>query len=67
MFDEASIRIRAARLWLSEGYTTPEKVRTLHRTLAASRGQDYADAMRDEMRAQWRTRAEWLEPTPDKG
>lgn len=59
--EEQAIRIRAARLWLSEGYTTAEKVRALHRTLAASRGQDYADAMRDEMRAQWRVRSEWMD------
>lgn len=63
--EEHAIRIRAARLWLSEGYTTAEKVRELHRAVAATRGTAYADALREEMRTQWRRRREWMTPAAD--
>ena len=61
MDDDKAIRIRAARAWLRDGYTTLDKVKALHRLVAASRGADYADRLREEMRQQWRSRAQWMD------
>ena len=59
--EQQAILTRAARLWLREGYTTPDKVKALHRLVSASRGTDYADRLRDEMRHQWRIRQESMQ------
>lgn len=61
--DTASERWRAiceARHWLRQGYTTPAKVDALIRSIGEKRGQDRAEALRADMREQWRRRAEWL-------
>lgn len=61
--DTASERWRAiceARYWLRQGFNTPEKVKALTQTISQKRGPQAAAELIDEMRAQWRTRSEWL-------
>lgn len=57
---EEQRRVMEARARLREGYTTRAKVDELCRRVAAKRGQAAADQLREDMRAQWRTRAEWM-------
>ena len=58
-----------ARDWLRRGYTSAKQVDDLMGRIAKHRGQAAADKLREEMRRQWRYRAEWLEApeiaTPD--
>jgi len=56
--------VNAARLWLVEGYTTREKTAQLRRMVAKTRGQEYADQLLEEMRAQWRSRSQWMGEQP---
>jgi hypothetical protein len=58
--EESDIRVRAARLWLGDGYVTREKIAKLRRLLISSRGPQYADEMIAEMRTQWSTRPTWM-------
>lgn len=61
--DTASERWRAiceARHWLRQGYTTASKVEELIGRIAEKRGPARAEALRADMREQWRRRAEWL-------
>lgn len=51
-----------ARWWLQQGCRTEERVKELMERIAQRRGQAAADELRQEMRIQWRRRAEWLEP-----
>lgn len=51
-----------ARHWLRMGYQTADRVDELIGRIAARRGQAAAEQLRQEMRQQWRRRAEWLEP-----
>lgn len=51
------LRVCEAKSWLARGYTTPEKVGELMSRIARKRGQAAADALREEMRRQWRKRA----------
>jgi hypothetical protein len=57
---EQQRRVMEARARLREGYTTRAKVDELCRRVAAKRGQAAADQLREDMRAQWKTRAEWM-------
>lgn len=57
---EQQRRVMEARARLREGYTTRAKVDELCRQVAAKRGQAAADQLREDMRAQWRTRGEWM-------
>lgn len=43
-----------ARDWLAKGYTEPGRVDALMERIARLRGQAAADALREEMRRQWR-------------
>lgn len=58
---ELQRRVLEARARLREGFTTAAKVDGLMRKVAAKRGQAAADQLREDMRAQWRTRREWLD------
>jgi len=49
-----------ARYHLRRGYTTDSKVNQLIETVASHRGQQAADQLRADMRAQWRNRGAWL-------
>jgi hypothetical protein len=62
---EAWRRICEARYWLREGYTTPERVEDLLERIRKRRGGAAAEQLRTDMRAQWVTRAEWLQPEPE--
>lgn len=53
-------RVLEARARLREGYTTRARVDDLCRRVAAKRGQAAADQLREDMRAQWHTRQQWL-------
>ena len=61
--DEVTERMRhecEARHWLRQGYTTPKLVAELQARIAAKRGEDAAEALVQEMRRQWKRRAEWM-------
>jgi hypothetical protein len=62
---ELQRRVSEARARIREGYTTPEKVDELMHRVAAKRGQHAAEQLRDDMRAQWRSRGEWLHKVAD--
>lgn len=64
---EQQRRVLEARARLRDGYTTRAKVDELCRIVAAKRGQAAADQLREDMREQWRSRAEWLQPTTNEG
>ncbi|WP_312669013.1 DUF7696 family protein [Stutzerimonas nitrititolerans] len=49
-----------ARTWLRNGYDTPERIEELTLMIAKKRGQASAERLVEEMRRQWRRRAEWL-------
>lgn len=49
-----------ARDWLRDGYTTPEKVEHLMDMVGKKRGNTAAQALKEEMRRQWKRRAEWM-------
>jgi len=49
-----------ARTWLRKGYDTPERIEELRALIAKKRGQAGAESLIEEMRRQWRLRAEWL-------
>jgi hypothetical protein len=51
-----------ARSWLRQGYTTPQLVDDLLARIATRRGQAAADALREEMRRQWRLSARKATP-----
>lgn len=57
---ELQRRVMEARARLREDYTTRAKVDELCRRVAVRRGQAAADQLREDMRAQWRTRNEWM-------
>ncbi|MGE4408333.1 DUF7696 family protein [Pseudomonas sp.] len=57
---EQKRRICEARHHIRRGCNTPEKVTQLMKTVAGLRGQAAAELLRDEMRAQWKTRSAWL-------
>lgn len=57
---EQQRRVMEARARLREGYTTRAKVDELMLAVAKRRGQAAADQLREDMRAQWLTRSEWL-------
>jgi hypothetical protein len=61
---EQQRRVMEARARLREGYTTRTKVDELCRRVAAKRGQAAADQLREDMRQQWRTRAQWMHAAP---
>ena len=48
-----------ARDWLRRGYSTPKDVDALMVRIRAARGQEAADALRAEMREQWKNRRTW--------
>lgn len=58
---EKQRRVMEARARLREGYTSRAKVDELCRVVAAKRGQAAADQLREDMRDQWKTRADWME------
>lgn len=49
-----------AREWLRRGYTTPDKIDELKKLITSKRGSAAAEALIEEMRRQWRRRAEWM-------
>jgi hypothetical protein len=49
-----------ARTWLRKGYTTPARIQELTLLIGKRRGQAGAERLVEEMRRQWRRRAEWL-------
>lgn len=51
-----------ARSWLRQGYTTPQLVDDLLARIAARRGQAAVEALREEMRRQWRLSARKATP-----
>jgi hypothetical protein len=53
-------RVMEARARLREGYTTRAKVDELMRQVAARREKAAADQLRQDMRAQWQTRSDWM-------
>lgn len=64
MIDTASEGWRVvceARDWLRKGYTTSDRVGALMARITASRGEQAAQQLRDEMRRQWSRRKEWME------
>ncbi|HET8897149.1 MAG TPA: hypothetical protein VFN09_00005 [Rhodanobacteraceae bacterium] len=61
---EQQRRVMEARARLREGYTTRGKVDELCHRVAAMRGQAAADQLREDMRQQWRTRAQWMHAAP---
>jgi len=48
------------RTWLRKGYASPERIEDLRALIAKKRGQAGAEKLIEEMRRQWRRRAEWL-------
>lgn len=60
-------RVCEARFWIRQGHTDAAAVDALMERIAKRRGQSAADALRAEMRAQWRDRAGWLEAVPAEG
>ncbi|OAX59089.1 DUF7696 family protein [Xanthomonas translucens] len=48
-----------ARHWLQQGYTDARSVGLLLQLIAAKRGAQAAQDLRDEMRQQWKTRRQW--------
>lgn len=57
---EKQRRVLEARARLREGFTTRTKVDELVIRVAKKRGQQAADQLRDDMRAQWKIRHEWM-------
>jgi hypothetical protein len=57
---ELQRRVMEARARLREGYTTRAKVDELMLAVARRRGQAAADHLREYMREQWKTRAQWM-------
>lgn len=57
---EKQRRVMEARARLREGFTTRAKVDELMLAVAKRRGQAAADQLREDMREQWRRRAEWM-------
>jgi hypothetical protein len=53
-------RVLEARARLREGFTTRAKVDELVIRVAKKRGQHAADQLREDMRAQWKIRHEWV-------
>ncbi|AQZ95435.1 hypothetical protein ACFSB1_00345 [Halopseudomonas phragmitis] len=49
-----------ARDWLRRGYTTPDRIDELKKLITSKRGSAAAEALIEEMRRQWRRRAEWM-------
>lgn len=60
MADETPHRLECeVRYWLRQGYTTPDQITEL-RTLLSRRSAAALEQLIEEMRRQWRRRAEWL-------
>lgn len=49
-----------ARTWLRKGYTTAERIEELTELIAKRRGTASASRLVEEMRRQWKRRADWL-------
>lgn len=56
---EAHRRQCEARHWLQQGYTDARSVSLLQQLIAAKRGAQAAQDLRDVMRQQWKTRRQW--------
>ncbi|MCL1560858.1 DUF7696 family protein [Xanthomonas nasturtii] len=56
---EAHRRQCAARYWLRQGYTDARSVSLLQQLIAAKRGDQAAQDLRDEMRERWKSRRQW--------
>jgi hypothetical protein len=59
-FSEEWRAICEARDWLRKGYTTAARVDELMGRIAAERGTEAAEKLREEMRRQWKCRRDWL-------
>lgn len=57
---EAHRRVCEARFWIRQGNTDAAAVDALIERIAKRRGAEAAEALRAEMRAQWRDRAAWM-------
>ncbi|WP_337054071.1 hypothetical protein [Pseudoxanthomonas sp. USHLN014] len=53
-------RMCEARHWLRLGYTTAPKVHQLIESIASKRGHEAADLLRQDMRAEWARRSQWM-------
>lgn len=49
-----------ARTWLRKGYDSPERIEELTELISKKRGAASAVRLVEEMRRQWRLRADWL-------
>lgn len=49
-----------ARTWLRKGYDTADRITELSELIAKQRGTAGAARLVEEMRRQWRRRADWL-------
>jgi hypothetical protein len=49
-----------ARTWLRKGYTSLERIEELTELIGKRRGAASASRLVEEMRQQWRRRADWL-------
>lgn len=65
--DEDRRRICEARSWLRQGYTTTERVDELIGRICTHRGKVAGEALRNEMRQQWKCRQDWMVPTARVG
>lgn len=50
-----------ARDWLRRGYNNRVRIEELKKAIASKRGPAAAEQLIEEMRRQWRRRAEWME------
>lgn len=53
-----------ARDWLRRGYTNQARVNELVALIESKRGREAATVLVDDMREQWKRRAEWLGAAP---
>ena len=65
--DEDRRRVCEARFWIRQGFVDAAAVNALVERIAKRRGQPAAEALRDEMRQQWRSRAGWLKAGQGEG
>lgn len=59
--DQAQLRLECeARTWLRKGYNSAERIEELTETIRKKRGQAATVRLAEEMRRQWKLRAEWM-------
>lgn len=50
-----------ARTWLRKGYSTPERIEELAELIGKKRGATAVERLVQEIRRQWKRRADWLD------